>query len=185
MKINQDAVIVSVKVLDTDDPYDIILSNSQFVQALLAAGVLMEDVTACALRSHFVDVYRGEVQNGGFSQFVYNTRWDEEVITLIREGLATMGATQNLNAFNKAAAVVEAWPAERLRQFLDEDYFDPKQQDGNPPRDDLSQFDPLLCETIESEDLIQLHSTWLHNHPDLVTLDRDQATAEIKRRAAM
>jgi len=183
MTIPQDAVIVSVKAVDSNEPYDIIESNSHFVLALLHEGVLLEDITACAVRSHFVDLYRGQVENGGFSQFVYNTGWDDEIVTLIREGLAAMGAMQNLNLFNKAAALVDALPTGQLQTFLEQGFFD--DASSNVARDHLNACDEQMFETFESEDLIGLNSKWLRQHPDLVALTREGAVAEIKRRAAM
>jgi len=184
MKINQDAVIVSVEASTSDNPHDILQSNSGFVVALLAEDVLMEDITACALRSHFVEMYRQAVKSQGFAQFVRTIKWDDETVTLIREGLATMGAMQNLNQFNQAAAILDEMPAPQLQKFLTETTASTDTACSNA-YDRLNRLNPQLCETFESENLVRLNSTWLRNHPDLVTLTRDQTTAEIARRAAM
>lgn len=178
MAIADDAIIVSVKAIDTDEPYDIVESNVTFLNGVFAAGGGAENVSTDAFRSYYVDYYRGEVQNGGFSQFVFNSDWDADIVRLVREGLAAIGATRNLELFEQAAAPVERLSADELDAYLSGEYFG-----ENSQRDDLSALDERLFEIIDREDLIELNYRWLKAHPKLVAITRDEAMAEIERRS--
>lgn len=177
MAISKDAIIVSVRAVDADDPYDIIWSNRTFIDAQLDAGVDATQLAPDAMRSYYVDFYRGEVENGGFSQFVFNTEWDPTVIQYLREGLKAIGAKKNLAMFEQAAAVFESMDEARQQQFLGGEYFG---EDKN--RDELAAFDEKLFSLFESEDLIGRNSQWLKAHPKLVAVTREEAMDEIQRR---
>jgi hypothetical protein len=49
----------------------------------------------------------GEVLNGGFLQFVHNSKWDRKFIAGVRSGLAAIGAREHLAVFEGAARVIE------------------------------------------------------------------------------
>ena len=67
-------VVVSAESVASADPAEIIHSNIAFVNALFAEQVRPEEIASDALRSYHVDYYLAQVENGGFSQFVYNSR---------------------------------------------------------------------------------------------------------------
>lgn len=70
-----DAVIVSIDAMGSDDPCDLISSNIDVVNALLNEHLNPDEISIDALRSYYVDYFLSQLNNGGFSQFVYNSRW--------------------------------------------------------------------------------------------------------------
>src|SRR5579872_3800744 len=94
--ISRDAVVVSDASFRSDDPSEIVESNCSFLNALFEEYLTADEVSADALRSYYVDYYLAEVNNGGFSQFVYNSRWSPQVLAFVREGLRAMKAKRHL-----------------------------------------------------------------------------------------
>src|SRR5215510_6523910 len=101
------SVIVSDQSFASTDPYDIISSNIEFVNALFGEHLRADEIAPDALRSYYVDYYLAQVNNGGFSQFVYNSHWSPLMNGYIREGLAAMKAAGHLALFNESAALVD------------------------------------------------------------------------------
>jgi Domain of unknown function (DUF4375) len=54
-----------------------------------------------------VNFFVGEVLNGGFLQFVHNSKWDRSFVAGVRGGLAAIGAREHLAVFEGAARVIE------------------------------------------------------------------------------
>src|SRR5262245_8720261 len=107
------ALLVAREQLDRR--YGAIASNIGVVNALFDALLRSDEIPAEAMQSYYVDALFAQVQNGGFSQFVYNTRWSSAVTDRIREGLGAMGATRQLAMFEDGAAFLaragDAWLA--------------------------------------------------------------------------
>src|SRR5689334_17880630 len=59
-----DVIVVSEESRLSSDPYDIIQSNLDFVNALFAEHVDAGEVSTEALKSYYVDYYLAEVNNG-------------------------------------------------------------------------------------------------------------------------
>lgn len=175
----EQAVIVSKDSMASDDPYAVVNSNISFLNALQEEHFRDEELSQDALRSYFVDFYLSEVENGGFSQFVYNSSWDPDTVRYVREGLSAMGAVQHLALFNKSASIVDRLGPDVMQEYLASDYFG-----DNPNRDLLNEFDDAFSELLEQEDLGQLNSAWLKSLPHLVVMTIDEMEAEIERRAA-
>lgn len=76
-----------------------------------------------ALKSYYVDYYLAQVNNGGFSQFLYNSRWHSGTIGLLREGLVATNAKKHLALFEEGAALVASLGEAGLEGYLDSDYF--------------------------------------------------------------
>jgi hypothetical protein len=176
--VSAQAVIVSDQSYASDDPYDIVASNISFVNALLESYLYPDEIGSNALRSYYVDYYLAQRNNGGFSQFVYNSRWNERVVTYLREGFVAMNAHRQLAFFEQAAGLVTALGQERLERFLESDYFD-----ENAERDFLSALDAQFAAIEQQEDLIILNATWLRHLPDLVVVPVAAMEAEVKRRS--
>ncbi len=121
--ISRDAVVVSDKSFHSDDPAEIVESNISFVNALFEEYLTAEEVSPNALRSYYVDYYLAQVNNGGFSQFVYNSRWSPQVEQLVREGLQAMKAKQHLKVFDEGARLVEKFGQDRLKAYFASEYF--------------------------------------------------------------
>lgn len=174
-------IIVSQQSLDSDDIYDIIMSNIDSLNEAFNRYLDYDDVSVAALQSYHVDYYLAQVENGGFSQFVYNTGWDAKIVGWVRDGLSAMQAKQHAALFEKSAAILSQFTPEQLAQYLEGEYFGENHQ-----RTILSQFDDAFYSLNEREDLIEINSQWLKKHPQLKVLDEaeiadylDQAATKI------
>jgi hypothetical protein len=172
------AVIVSKTKFESHKPYDIVNSNSAFVDALFEEHLTADEIAPDALRSHYVQYYSAEVANGGFSQFVYNSKWDEKIITSIEEGLRAMGALKHLALFKESEALLDELGTERVLAFLSSDYWD-----ENPERDFLNSPQDRFDAISKREDLIEWNATWLRSLPHLVVMTMKEMQQEVKRRA--
>lgn len=172
------AAIVSQASYHSDDPYDIICSNIEFINLLLESYLLPDEIASDALRSYFVDYYLAQRNNGGFSQFVYNSSWDGQLVGYVREGLAAIGATQQLALFEECAALLDTLGDQRLQAFLESEYFG-----DNEERDFLSKLDDRFSTLEEQENILALNAAWLRSRPDLVVLPVAEMKREAKRRS--
>ncbi|MGV3721283.1 MAG: DMP19 family protein [Actinomycetota bacterium] len=173
------AVVISQESLESDDPYEVVGSNVDFVNALLGEYLRADEIAVDALRSYYVDYFLAQLENGGFSQFVYNSGWSEDVVRLVREGLREMGAVQHLALFEETSEQIAALGPERLRAYLESEYFD-----ENEERDALNVMGADFSGISEAEDLIELNAAWLRSLPGLVALPEAELDAEAKRRGA-
>jgi hypothetical protein len=173
------SVFVSDQSVASADPYDIIYSNIEVVNALFGEYLKADEIAPDALRSYYVDYYLAQVNNGGFSQFVYNSRWSPLISAFIREGLLAMKAVGHLALFNESAALVDRLGADGLQAFFESEYFD-----DNPERDSLDDNNDRFQELSETEDLIALNAAWLRGLPDLKVKTADEIKAEVARRSA-
>lgn len=174
----QHAVIVSVEALASEDPYDLVYSNVEVINAHLGAYLRNDELSADALRSYFVDYFLAQLNNGGFSQFVYNSRWGE-CVDYITEGFAAMGANEHLKQFEDAAEKMSVNPGiEGLKLFMESEYFG-----ENPERDTLSEFDDGFFNLQDTEDLIEMNAAWLRGLPHLVALSSDEIEELIRNRS--
>jgi hypothetical protein len=173
------SVIVSDQSVASADPYDIVYSNIEFVNALFAEHLKADEIAPDALRSYYVDYYLAQVNNGGFAQFVYNSHWSPLRNGSIREGLAAMKAVRHLALFNESAALVERLGADGLQTFLASEPFGP-----NPERDTLNVSNDRFYALSQTEDLIALNAAWLRSLPGLKVKTADEIKAEVARRGA-
>lgn len=176
---NQDAVIVSKQSFDSTDSSEIIDSNISFLNALFEEHLTADEVSQDALRSYYVDYYLAEVQNGGFSQFVYNSGWNREVLGYVIEGLNAIGAAQQLGLFAANMLAVDGMDPDKRGEFLGGSYFG-----ENPTRDALNSNDVFFRDFSKQEDLRELNAAWLRSLPNLVVLTESEIGQEIARRAA-
>lgn len=175
--VDPQAVVVSEQSFESDDPYDLVYSNVSFLNALIEQHFREDELSTDAWRSYYVDLYVSQMDNGGFSQFVYNTRWENSLIQLVREGMQAMGATRHFEMFDQSAELVARLGVDGLQRFLDSDYFV-----DNAERDQLSDNDEAIYDLMDEEDLVALNSAWLRSLPNLVVLPRREMQAEIQRR---
>jgi hypothetical protein len=54
-----------------------------------------------------VNFFVGEVLNGGFLQFVHNSKWDRSFVAGVRGGLTAIGAKEHLAVFEGAARLID------------------------------------------------------------------------------
>ena len=172
-------VIVSQKEFASGNPEDIVGANVNFVNALLAEHLRPEEISHDALLSYYVDFYLAEVENGGFSQFVFNSGWAPDRVRLVREGLAALKAEQHLKLFNESAAIIDHLGPDKLKAFLDSKYFG-----TNEERDALDEHNTRFYELSKTEDLLALNAAWLRGRPGLRVMTVPEMKAEVERRAA-
>lgn len=173
------AVIVSKDSFDNPDVYAVVHSNITFVNALRSSYFTSQELAPDALRSYYVDYYLAQVNNGGFSQFVYNSGWNAEMVRTVREGLAAMEARQHLTLFERGADLVNALGTDGLQAYLEDDYWD-----ENDTRDQLNSISEEFYRISEQEELVELNARWLRSLPHLQVLTIPQMEAEIERRIA-
>ncbi len=172
------SVVVSKEAFDSSDPEEIVGSNISFLNALFSHYMTVAEVSQAGMRSYYVDYYLAQIGNGGFSQFVYNSRWREQTITYVREGLREIGSTRHAILFERGADILDSMGPEKRLEFFESDYFG-----DNEERDFLNTFDDAFWKLSEEEDLLRLNATWLRALPDLIVVPEAQIDHEIKLRA--
>lgn len=170
MKLNK--IIVSETSFNSPELYDIISSNISVVNLLEEEGFEIESIHEDSVTSYYVDYYLSQYRNGNFSQFVWNTGWSQELNEIIKNGLEKMGAGKHLELFNEQSSKVEDLEEGELQKFLESEYFGP-----NKTRDKLKNSSFYSLE----EDLIELNSRWLKNHPDLQVLPIEEMFLELEK----
>ncbi len=175
--ISVDSIVIHAQTLESDEPYDIVDSNISFLNDLFESHVRFDEVSADALRSYFVDYFMSQIENGGFSQFVYNTGFEPEVVERVLEGLEAIGAAQHAALLREATASLSELGEERLQAFFASDYFG-----DNPERDAIAANDEKFAELSEAEDLIALNAAWIRKHPAMVAISAEEMEAEIEKR---
>lgn len=173
-----DAVIVSRESLGSEDVRALIDSNIGVINTLRREHLTFDEISRDALRSYYVDYYHAEVMNGGFSQFVYNSKWQSLAIDLVKEGLASIGATRHLALFRQGEGIVTSLGA-RLRRFFSSDYFG-----TNRNRDQLDLLTSRFYELDKKESLEQLNALWLKTLPNLLPLSSEEMKQAIAERVS-
>lgn len=171
------AVFVSIGSIENEDPYAVINSNIGFVNALLGDGVPREEIAPDALRSYYVDYWLAQVRNGGFSQFVFNTRCEDSTYALVREGLVAMQAARYIEAFDAQLALLNNLGAEARASLCADSYYG--DADG---WDQLGTLDSAFFALNDEVDLITVNATWLRNLPNLEVRSLEELYAEHYRR---
>lgn len=166
---SRNAIVVLEPSVVHEDPGEIVGSNVWFVNALFDEYLTANEIAVDALRSYYVDYYLAQVNNGGFSQFVYNSRWSPLVVRLIREGMLAMGARRHLKVFERGARLVEEFGPDRLQAYFASEYFG-----ENLDREELNAPNEEFSATEKVEDLLALNAAWLRKHPDLYPLPTEE-----------
>jgi hypothetical protein len=175
--ITSDAIVVSEKSFRSKETGDIVESNVSFINALFDECLTEAEVSAEALRSYYVDYYLAQVNNGGFSQFVYNSRWNPQCIEYVREGMRAMKAKQHLEVFEEGAELVKKLGSKGLKAYLASEYFG-----ENTERDKLNGVNDRFMDVEKKEDLLTLNAAWLRRHPKLLVLEVEEMKEEVRRR---
>lgn len=173
-----DVILVSTSAFKSDDIYDIIQSNISVINQLFAKDLKPDQISRDALKSYYVDFYLAEVNNGGFAQFVYNSRWNAWINAHIRAGLKDMGAFRHLALFDEASSGVEALEPRELKLFFNRPLFG-----TNPVRDRLNATTDRFYDLKQVENLYEINFEWLRYHAKLKVLSEESLQEEIDRRA--
>ncbi len=169
-------VTITKESMEDEDPYEVILSNIDIINDLLSNHVRHDEICIQSLKSYYVDYYLAQVNNGGFSQFVYNSNWNESMISLILDGLKDIGAVKNLKLFHKSAKIVSGMSKKNFERFLEGEYFGNFLQINH-----LNKFDDNFFTLQETENLLQLNSDWLKSLPSLKVVEQREREAHIKK----
>jgi hypothetical protein len=175
-------VVLASAVTEESDPSGMVESNVAFVNMLFEEYLKAEEISQDALRSYYVDHFLAEYENGGFSQYVYNTRWEPTVISYVREGMKAMGAKRYLKAFEKGAKLVDAVGKEKLEAYLDGGYFHNGDEEENEDPVDWEVVEEAINKAGDAEDIAELHGAWLRKHPHLILMQTEEEMREEARR---
>lgn len=174
-----ESVVVSLGSFESEDPSALIESNIAFLNALFGEYVAHDEVAPEALHSYYVDYYLAQVENGGFSQFVYNTGWDAFIVGHVRAGLQAMGASGHIELFERGAAIVDRFDAAALQAYFESGYFG-----DNEERDVLDDTNAAFCALNERENLTTVNARWLRSLPSLYVMTDTEMAQELRLRAA-
>lgn len=177
---DKNAIVVDESAVDSTDPdYDIVQANIDFLNDLLAQYIRFDEMSPEALRSYKVDYYLAQMENGGFPQLVFNSRWHVDSVRLIREGLAAIGAKKHLALFEEGSRLVDSLGEARLKKFLATTIHD---YGESTERAALEGIDDRFFALDKMENLRDLNRVWLRAHPLLAPASAERIAAEVRRR---
>jgi hypothetical protein len=166
----QPVVLTSSSIEASDE--ETVQANVTVIDAMHTALLHTEEMSPVAVRSYYVDFYLTQALEGGFAQYAYLALDRAATDTLIREGMAGMGATAHLELFNRA---VESYDA--LSEEDTELYLDGSVDDGGDVPDGVLRMEELdgeFEELLEQENITALNAGWLRRQADLVVLDDEE-----------
>jgi len=163
--MNQTKIIISEKSANSEVPYDIVSSNISVVNVLLEEGLREEQIHKDALASYYVDYYLAQVENGGLSQYIYNSKNQKIVNDRVAYGLEKINAVKHLQFFNEKISMLDKMPKDKVDDFLSGEYFG-----ENQTRDELNDDGFFNID----EEIIELNSKWLKNHSDTIILPMEK-----------
>ena len=126
-----DKIIVSDNAFKSSDPYDLVYSNITVVNLLRSEGVEEKLIHPDSLTSYYLDYYLAQNNNGGFAQFVFNSKWNEQVNSRIENGLKQIGAEKHLTFFKTQTEKVNRLPKREFTSFFKNKYADETPQEIN------------------------------------------------------
>jgi len=174
--MKQENIIISQNSVNSKEPYDIVYSNITVVNLLLKQGLTGNDIHKDAFGSYYADYYLAQVENGGFSQFVYNSQWQKAVNDRVAYALEQMKATKHLALFNKMRAKIDAISEENLKAYFESDYFG-----DNEMRDIISAENASQTFYNLDENIINLNANWLKNHKDVQILSIEDMILAVEK----
>lgn len=118
------SIIVRQSSLDDGaDPYALTQDLVDFVNHAMGEAMFRrEELPQDALRAFHVDYYIAQVNNGGHGQFARNSRWEEQPLRDIGEGLAAIGVTDASEIFKSLQIYAMMEPA-RFQRTLERGGF--------------------------------------------------------------
>jgi hypothetical protein len=183
MITSQQPVVLTSSSIDSSDE-DVVEANVGIVDAMHAALLRTEEMSPVAVRSYYVDFYLAQALEGGFAQYVFTAVDRSETDTLVREGMAGMGATGHLDLFNRAVEAFDDLSEEDEERYLDGGLDEDSEEvpDGVLRMEELDgEFEELL----ERENITALNAAWLRGQAELLVLDDEEVGAYIERLASM
>ncbi|RAX16460.1 hypothetical protein DC347_11705 [Pseudarthrobacter sp. AG30] len=166
----QPVVLTSSSIEASDE--EAVQANVTVIDAMHTALLRTEEMAPVAVRSYYVDFYLTQALEGGFAQYAFLALDRTAMDTLIREGMAGMGATAHLELFNRAVECYDALSVEETELYLDGSVDD----SGDVPDAVLrmEELDGEFEELLEQENITALNAGWLRRQADLVVLDDEE-----------
>ncbi|MEO0326298.1 MAG: hypothetical protein AAF447_25340, partial [Myxococcota bacterium] len=148
-----DALFVPAEAVRDDPAHGWVDGTAELVDACYAALLRPAELAPEALRTVHVDHFRTQAFAGGFSQYVYNARWEPLAVGVLRHGLRAVGAPETAALFDEGVRLVASLGPARLAAFLESRFFGP-----NPEREVFGALDRRLQLVLEREDLRRLNA---------------------------
>jgi hypothetical protein len=182
MTVSQQPVVLTTGSIEATDE-EVVDANVLVVDAMHRELLRTDEMSPVAIRSYYVDFYLTQSLEGGFAQYVFTSLDRDETDTLVREGMASMGATAHLELFNRTVTAFDDLSEEDAERYLDGALDD----DGEPTEGvrALDELDGEFEELLESENITALNAAWLRAQDGLLVLDDGELTAHIERLVAL
>ncbi|WP_240720367.1 hypothetical protein [Pseudarthrobacter sp. NamB4] len=177
----QPVVLTSSSIHSSDE--DVVEANAGIVEAMHAALLRIDEMSPLAVRSYAVDFYLSQALEGGFAQYVFTAVDRVEMDSLVREGMAGMGAAAHLNLFNRAAEVFDGLSDEDADHYLDGGIGRAGETPDGVLR--MEELDGEFEELLERENITARNAAWLRSQAELLVLDDEEVGAYIERLASM
>jgi hypothetical protein len=181
MITSQQPVVLTSSSIESSDE-DVVEANVSMVDAMHAALLRAEEMSPVAVRGYYVDFYLTQALEGGFAQYVFTAVDRAATDTLIREGMAGMGAAAHLDLFNRTVAAYGNLSGEDEEHYLDGGLDDSEDTPDGVLR--MEELDGEFEELLETENITALNAAWLRCQPELLVLDDEEIGAYIERLVA-
>jgi hypothetical protein len=168
-------ILIKKELYYSKEKYDRVTGLTDFVNLLFDNYFYQHEIPVEALESYYVDYYNQEVIHGGIAQFVYNSKWESEVVIHVFNGLRNIGAKKHAELFENLIHTVKEL-GERLNQFLESDYF----QENIKEREILNQFNKKFFSVDEMEDLVECNWQYIGNFKNTEIVDSDTWTLRME-----
>lgn len=151
-----DRILIHNNLWESADPCDRVQGLVNWVNhVLFECFYEVGEVPPAALQSYYVDYYLAQVNNGGLSQFVFNSRWNPKTIAFVRDGLAAMGSERHAKLFAELVRGVDGLGKD-LEKFLESEYFG-----TNDIREKLDRLTSEFYVVNKEDDLTERNHTWI------------------------
>ena len=174
-------IVLTTSSIEASDE-EAVQANVGIVDAMHTALLHADEMSPVAVRSYYVDFYLAQALEGGFAQYAFMTMDRAATDTLIREGMAAMGAAENLDLFNRSAASFDGLSGEDAGHYLDGAVDDTVDTPDAVIR--MEELDGEFEELLERENITALNAAWLRAQADLLVLDDEEVGPYIQRLAA-
>jgi hypothetical protein len=182
MTTSQQPVVLTIGSIEASNE-EIVDSNVRVVDAMHKELLHTDELSPVAIRSYYVDFYLTQSLEGGFAQYVFTSVDRDELDTLIREGMAGMGATAHLELFNRTVAAFVNLSEEDEERYLD-GALDEDEESSEGVRA-MEELDGEFEELLESENITALNAAWLRGQEGLLVLNEEELSAHIERLVAL
>lgn len=181
MITSQQPVVLTSSSIESSDE-DVVEANVSVVDAMLSALLRSDEMSPVAIRSYYVDFYLIQALEGGFAQYVSTAVNGAETHTLIREGMAGMGAAAHLDLFNRFIEAFDGLSEKDQGHYLDGGREDSRETPDGVLR--MEELDGEFEELLETENITALNAAWLRGQPELLVLDDEEIGAYIEQLVA-